>query len=137
LPIREDFARERRQGGVMSGRTTAICDQIKGTVPTEFELDIMKEKAEALGRTGRRLEECLNRLRFLEKKVGTMRQRGTWVSGVNAVIEEYNRVREDAVRFLKYLVIHREALGFRRHTVLEEMYAIPDRKPLLGGDDVR
>jgi len=48
---------------------------------------------------------------------------------------ELDIMREKAITYLHYLIIHREAIGFRRHPILEKMYRIPaKKKPLCEGD---
>jgi hypothetical protein len=103
--------------------------------PTRAELDIMKEKAEALGRVGAKLEQSLQRLRALEAHIKDLEREGQGTAEANALIGEFNGVREEAVQFLHYLIIQREAMGFRRHTSVQRLYRIPDKKrPLLDGD---
>jgi hypothetical protein len=43
---------------------------------TQAELDIMKEKAEALGRVGGRLDESLRRIRILEQRITMLEREG-------------------------------------------------------------
>ena len=104
---------------------------------TQAELDIMKEQAEALGRTGGRLDECLRRIRVLEERMRRLTQRGREAREVNALIKEFNEVRQRALQYLHYLIIQREALGFRRHAHVRRMYQIPLKKRPLLEDDVR
>ena len=40
-------------------------------------------------------------------------------------ISEYREVRQRALRYRWYLEVQREALGLRRHDVLDEFYKIP------------
>ncbi|RLB05473.1 MAG: hypothetical protein DRG50_07160, partial [Deltaproteobacteria bacterium] len=100
-------------------------------VPTQAELDIMREKAEALGRTGQRLDECLRKLMALEERIKAVEVETRGVKELNALIGEFNNVREKAITYLHYLIIHREAIGFRRHPILEKMYRIPAKKKPL------
>ena len=96
--------------------------------PTRAELDIMQEKAEALGRTGGRLDESLRRLKILEQRIKMLERQGEGARAVNAFIREFNQVRERARQYLQYLIIQREAIGFRRHTNVTRMYQIPLKK---------
>ena len=106
-------------------------------LPTKAELDIMREKAEALGRTGERLDGCLRRLKVLEERIGGLETEGKGAEEVNALIGEFNHVRQRALKYLHYLIIHREAIGFRRHSNLEKMYRIPAARRPARGEDVR
>ncbi|UCC66279.1 MAG: hypothetical protein JSW32_05185 [Deltaproteobacteria bacterium] len=106
-------------------------------VPTQAELDIMREKAEALGRTGERLGRCLRRLKVLEEKIKGLEIEGKEAKEVNELIYEFNQMREKAEKHLHHLIIHREAIGFRRHHNVERIYRIPAKKRSLQEEDVR
>jgi hypothetical protein len=106
--------------------------------PIQAELDIMKEKAEALGRVGGRLDESLRGMKILEKRIQMLEREGQRGRvAVNTLIGEFNQVRQRALRYLHYLIIQREAMGFRRHTHVTAMYQIPPRKRPFPLDDVR
>jgi hypothetical protein len=105
--------------------------------PLQAELDIMKEKAEALGRLGERLDESLQRITSLEQRIKLLEREGKGVGEVNALIREFNHVRQRALQYLYYLVIQREAIGFRRHANVTGVYQIPPPKRPLLQDDVR
>ncbi len=107
------------------------------TAPTEVELDIMHEKAKALGRTGGRLDAGLQRIRVLEERIGILEREGEDARAVNTLIREFNQVREKARQYLHYLIIQREAIGFRRHAHVTKMYQIPFKKRPLPEDDRR
>jgi hypothetical protein len=105
--------------------------------PTRAELDIMKEKAETLGRTGARLDESLRRLRTLEQHISSMKKQGNSSSEINDLIREFNETRTHAFQCLHYLIIQREAMGFRRHANVQRMYKIPAKKRALPDNHVR
>ena len=105
--------------------------------PTKAELDIMQEKAEALGRAGSKVDERLRSLRVLEERIGVLEKQGNGTPEVNALITEFNQVREEALHHLHHLIIQREAIGFRRHTNVKRMYTIPVKKRPLLDSDVR
>jgi hypothetical protein len=105
--------------------------------PLKAELDIMQEKAEALGQAGRKVDESLQRLKVLEERIGMLVDEGKNPSEVNALIKEFNQARETALQRLHHLIIHREAIGFRRHTHVKKMYSIPLKKQPLSDADVR
>ena len=102
--------------------------------PTRAELDIMKEKAETLGRTGAKLEETLHRLKTLERHIGTLEKQGNSSAEINDLIREFNETRTHAFQYLHYLIIQREAMGFRRHANVQRMYKIPAQKRPLASD---
>jgi hypothetical protein len=79
-------------------------DEMKGPArrynpqaPTHAEVDIMKEKAETLGRTGAKLEESLHRLRGLQERISILEKQGKGAPEVNDLITEFNEVREKAL----------------------------------------
>ena len=106
-------------------------------LPTKAELDIMREKAEALGRTGGRLDGCLRRLKVLEERIGGLETEGKGAKGLSSLTGEFNHVRQKALKYLHHLIIHREAIGFRRHSNLEKMYRIPAKRRPVREEDVR
>lgn len=50
---------------------------------------------------------------------------------INGKIREYNKTREHAKLRYYYLIVTREAMGFRRHSMVEELYKIPSKKELM------
>jgi hypothetical protein len=95
---------------------------------TQAELDIMKEKAEALGRVGGRLDESLRRITIIEQRIAMLEGKRKGAREVNDLIREFNEVRQRARQYLHYLIIQREAIGFRRHANVTRMYQIPPQK---------
>ncbi len=88
--------------------------------PLAIEVEIRGEKAQALGRSGRAFEQELDRLRAFEKRLAAMplRERGK-------LEPEHRALRKSVARRLWFLIVHREALGLRRHEDLYETYRIP------------
>lgn len=106
----------------------------------KLEEEIRKEKAEALGRAGERIEEALMavyELRQIILALGRQIVNGTdsadsWDTAsirqeFDRRIAEYNRLRERAQTFYHYLLVQREAVGFRGHADVERQYVLPDR----------
>ena len=114
--------------------------------------EILKESAEVLGRAGERLSAALRELERIEKVIeekaetlkglsaGAVKGRGLTdmkrlahlqhaIAGeINSEIRRYNRAREYAKIRYYYLIVIREAVGFRRHKTVEEQYRIPPKK---------
>ena len=105
--------------------------------PLKAELEIMREKAEALGQAGRKVDESLQCLRILEERIGMLVDEGKNAVEINALIREFNQVRETALQRLHHLIIHREAIGFRRHAHVKKMYSIPLKKRPFSDAEVR
>lgn len=47
---------------------------------------------------------------------------------INLSIDEFNAVCEKAQLQYYYLIVTREALGLRRHEMIQEIYRIPEKK---------
>lgn len=102
------------------------------------EAEIKKEKAEALGRSGDRLGEALKALLVLEQeleaKIKSALDQGITTSArqeINRDIENFNKKREEVLRLRYYLIVHREALGLRKHTEVDRLFPIPKAREFL------
>jgi len=107
------------------------------------DLEILQERAEVLGRAGEKLSAALKNLSQIEETIeallGSSREgsekRNPFPKGamrdINREIRRYNEAREYAKLRLYYLIVTREAMGFRRNKTVEEQYPIPPRKKLL------
>jgi uncharacterized protein DUF6665 len=73
----------------------------------QLEGEILAEKASALGRIATRLQDCLD---ALERETS---------------VERHRALRAEAKRYYWYLMVQREALGFRNHSELERYYRVP------------
>ncbi|MBN2538491.1 MAG: hypothetical protein JXB09_00415 [Deltaproteobacteria bacterium] len=106
--------------------------------------EICKERADVLYRTGEALSDALRKLNSIAKiiddnleKLKTFTEMeesgdiGKISIGIDREISRYNRAREYAVLRYHYLIITREAMGFRRHTWVEEIYRIPPKRKQL------
>jgi len=84
--------------------------------------ELNKERASALGRTGRRVEELLGRCTALRDALA-----GTQGEVRAALLAEYAEARQLALKWLWYLTVQREAIGLRRHDDVESTYPTPPR----------
>jgi len=107
---------------------------------SDQEIDIVKEMAESLGSTGLRLEELLEGAAAVREVALKMlacydRAQGDCekpeVAMVNDSIREYNALVDKAEDALRWLLIQREACGFRTHRNVNVHYPIPARIRLL------
>ncbi len=98
---------------------------------TSIEKEILQEIAEALGNAGLRVEEALSQLDELgadieeKQKKRPQEQDGKKLS---EMIDRYNELREIAISRFRNLLIHREAVGFRKHDQMAAKYPIPPKK---------
>lgn len=99
-----------------------------------IEAEIRQEKAEALGRTGERLERILVELAVLRNSLlgssvadlpSPAAAEGESLAVLQERTERYIRLREHAQQIRHCLVIQREALGLRRHEDVDRQYPVP------------
>jgi hypothetical protein len=94
------------------------------------EQEILQEMAGALGRSEDRVNLALAELELL----GARHQRAA-PGERSALVSAFNAQRIVAQAKLRELLIHREAVGFRRNQILSELYPIPPRLPEDSGSD--
>ena len=106
--------------------------------------EIFRERADVLHRTGEALSIALKELSPIAKIVDDNIKRLNKLTEnekpgnikklyaeTNRAISRHNRAREYAGLRYRYLIITREAMGFRRHNWVEETYRIPPKKKHL------
>jgi hypothetical protein len=89
----------------------------------QLEKEIIREMAEALGRSGEKVDVALLRLELAAQDVAAAASDDERERAVT----RFNALREDALRVRHELRIHREAVGIRRNDVLDATYPIPPR----------
>jgi hypothetical protein len=103
--------------------------------PGSTEIDIVKEMAEGLGSTGLKLEDLLEKADHAAQNARRLRQ--AYVDGseslseVNDAIRAYNALVDKAEDVLQWLLIQREACGFRTHKNVRTYYPIPAKMKLF------
>jgi hypothetical protein len=107
------------------------------------EIDIIKEMAEGLGSQGLKLEDILEKADSARRRVTDLLDSegsvpaangGADVSSINEAIREYNSLIDQADDALRWLLIQREACGFRTHKNVNVFYPIPSKmKPVKHG----
>lgn len=104
------------------------------------EIDIVKEMAEGLGSQGLRLEDLLEKTSAARERVQKMVRchqsletgcEASAISEINDSILEYNALVGRAEDALRWLLIQREACGFRTHRNVNIHYPIPSKMKLL------
>ena len=73
----------------------------------------------------------------MQDHIRIMEKEGKGASEINDLNREFNEVRAKGFQYLHYLIIQREAMGFRRHANVQRMYKIPAQKRPLLDSDVR
>ena len=102
----------------------------------KIEAEIKKEKAEALGRSGDRLSNALKALLILGEEIDARIKSALTLTPkirqqLNRDIEFFNQKREEVLKFRYYLIVHREALGLRKHTEVDRLFPVPPKRELL------
>lgn len=106
--------------------------------------EIFQERADVLYRTGEAMSDALRKMTSIGEIVDrsiehlntlTEDEEPSTIERVyariNREVSRYNRAREYAKLRYRYLIITREAMGFRRHTWVEKIYAIPPKRKQL------
>lgn len=93
----------------------------RGEALRRVDAEIAGEKAAALGRAGERLEAAMRELAVMERRVIAARAAGAEVE----LAEAYEQLRDRVLRARLMLLIQREALGLRRHTVVDQQFPEP------------
>lgn len=106
--------------------------------------ELLREKAAVLTRAGWAVEEVIDKLRRIEREIEvkkslletihchnhtlSLRQKPFICEEINGHIEQFNSIRQKAELKYYYLIVTREALGLRRHEMIQKIYKIPDKK---------
>jgi hypothetical protein len=91
-----------------------------------LEREIVAEIAYSLGRAGNKLESALQQAQRTRQMIESGPHEPDERRGL---VARFNEERALAERRLRDLMIQREALGFRRHSELLQLYPIPPRLP--------
>ncbi|MCX7981971.1 MAG: hypothetical protein N2572_03565 [Syntrophales bacterium] len=104
-----------------------------------IQQEILRERAEALARAGKSVDEAIERLKMLAEHIEGLKKTLAQVSrenrderihlikAINEYIRRYNELRNYANLRYYYLIVTREALGLRHHQRVAEIYTIPPR----------
>ena len=94
-----------------------------GSPLASVQREIAEEIAHSLGKAGRKVQRQVELLRALVARV-TVEQLS--VEEQQLLGQEYQRQRTLAERYLRDLLIQREALGLRRHEEVRRVYVLPE-----------
>lgn len=96
------------------------------------QAEIEREKAEALGRAGVSLDGAIRGLRLIRDEVEALEAGRATPADALPPCEaagrrrlEYATLRSTAQRYHHYLIVQREAMGFRKHGDVERLYPVP------------
>jgi HAMP domain-containing protein len=100
----------------------------------DIQKEITQEIAGALGRSDMRVNLALAELELHKARYEHGLREGLGKSELRALAEAFNEQRKQAQARLRELQIHREAIGFRRNQILNELYPIAAKIPLPDDD---
>jgi hypothetical protein len=100
------------------------------------EMDIVKEMAESLGSQGIRIDEILENINVVGARLNEMLAMAQEapvssqlpsLNEIDLTIRKYNTLVDKAHEALRWLLIQREACGFRKHKDVHLHYPIPPK----------
>ena len=111
--------------------------------------ELLREKAAVLSRAGMAVDDAIEQLMRMDleiakkisllktsslgKKVSEILQKNQLIcEEINWSIDQFNAIRQKAQLQYYYLIVTREALGLRRHEMIQEIYRIPAKKEKYG-----
>jgi hypothetical protein len=107
--------------------------------------EFLQERAMVLGRAGMAVEDVLAELTKLDREIQIKKEQlqslqlqeqytcdlndqEALIYEINVGIDQFNAVLKKAELKYYYLIVTREALGLRRHKMIQEIYVIPEKK---------
>jgi hypothetical protein len=107
--------------------------------------ELLREKAAVLSRAGMAVDDAIERLMSIDREIevkisllntfcwnnhaSEMLQKKQMVcEEINLSIDQFNAIRQKAELQYYYLIVTREALGLRRHEMIQDIYRIPAKK---------
>lgn len=119
--------------------------KIKGEQQSSLLEELLREKASVLTRASWAVEDVLDKLAGLDGKIekkmarlnslqniddasALLQQKKKLYEEINCHIDEYNSFCRKAHLQYYYLIVTREALGLRRHEMVQKIYRIPEKK---------
>ena len=107
--------------------------------------ELLREKAAVLSRAGMAVDEAIEQLTRKDQEIEAklsllntciwnkhtsemMQNKQRVFEEINLSIDQFNSIRQKAQLQYYYLIVTREALGLRRHEMIQDIYRIPDKK---------
>jgi hypothetical protein len=114
-------------------RAGADAGQGRADRLAKVERELQQARAEALGRTGERLQGILDRVAGLDRRLDALLDEPGASAGSDLIGSELdlrNRLRDDAMRVRHQLIVQREAVGLAQQAQVEQCYPVPERRRL-------
>jgi Zn-dependent oligopeptidase len=133
----------------MIGRIMQISQKRKNDQQDNLLEELLREKAAVLSRAGYAVDDAIEQLmridREIEAKISllnslncndlapeVLRKKQLIYEEINLFIEKFNALHQKAHLQYYYLIVTREALGLRRHEMIQNIYRIPEKKKKYG-----
>jgi hypothetical protein len=127
------------------GRIMQISQKRKNDQQDNLLEELLREKAAVLSRAGMAMDDAIERLMSIDREIevkisllntfcwnnhaSEMLQKKQMVcEEINLSIDQFNAIRQKAELQYYYLIVTREALGLRRHEMIQDIYRIPAKK---------
>jgi serine phosphatase RsbU (regulator of sigma subunit) len=127
------------------GRIMQISQKRKNDQQDNLLEELLREKAAVLSRAGMAVDEAIEQLMRIDREIEVkisilnafcwnnhtpeMLQKKQMVcEETNLSIDHFNAIRQKAQLQYYYLIVTREALGLRRHEMIQDIYRIPAKK---------
>jgi hypothetical protein len=122
-----------------------VFQKIKNDRQDNLIEELLREKAAVLSRAGMAVDEAIEKLIIMEREIEKKRSLLNFLDGdnhssevsrykrsickeINISIDKFNTFHQKAQTQYYYLIVTREALGLRRHEMIQKIYRIPDKK---------
>jgi len=129
----------------ISGRIMQTLQKRKNDQHDNLCEELLREKAAVLSRAGMAVDEAIEQLMRIDKEIevkisllntfcwnnhaSEMLQKKQMVcEEITLSIDQFNAIRQKAQLQYYYLIVTREALGLRRHEMIQDIYRIPAKK---------
>jgi hypothetical protein len=107
--------------------------------------ELLREKAAVLSRAGMAVDEAIEQLMRIDREIEVkisllntfcwnnhasemLQKKQMLCEEINLSIDQFNAIRQKAQLQYYYLIVTREALGLRRHEMIQDIYRIPAKK---------
>jgi hypothetical protein len=130
-PVYKKLAAELSEHGIESRYLARVTARVTPEQQLEtLEAEIAQEMASALGRSEDRLNLALAELELCMARYQRAIAERAPTARLRELVDGYNAQRTQVQGRLRELVIHREAVGFRRNQLVHDMYPVPPKLEL-------
>lgn len=127
-PVYKKLAAELIEHGIESRYLARVSARVTPEQELEtLEAELAQEMAGALGRSEDRLNLALAELELCLARYARAVRNHAAAGELAALMDAHDAQRTVALARFRDLLIHREAVGFRRNQILHELYPLPPK----------